>query len=88
MTEISRTRMAAERARVEAVPNVSLQGLVNPIDNGIGGRPDGGVTISVPIPILNRNQGGIMRAQSEIVAAERALTQLELSLKEPARADI
>lgn len=81
MTEISRTRMAAERARVEAVPNVSLQGLVNPIDNGIGGRPDGGVTISVPIPILNRNQGGIMRAQSEIVAAERALTQLELSLK-------
>jgi len=38
------------------------------------------VTVSIPIPILNRNQGGIMKAQSEVVAAERALTQLELSL--------
>ncbi len=81
MSEISRARMAVERARVEAVPNVSLEGLVNPVDNGIGGRTDGAVTVSIPIPILNRNQGGIMRAQSEAVAAERALTQLELNLK-------
>ena len=81
MSEISRARMVLERARVEAVPNVSLQGLVNVIDNGIGGRTDAGIGVSVPIPLFNRNQGGIVKAQNEIVAAEQALAQLELSLK-------
>ena len=81
MSEISRARMVLERARVEAVPNVSLQGLVNVIDNGIGGRTDAGIGLSVPIPVFNRNQGAIVKAQNEIVAAEQGLAQLELSLK-------
>ena len=78
---VDRARVAIERERVEPIPNVTVQGLVNWQDNGIGGKPDGGVAVSVPIPIYNRNQGGVARAQHEFVAATRALTQLELDLQ-------
>ena len=78
---VSRARAAIERERVEPVPNVTVQGLVNWQDNGVNGKPDGGVAVSVPIPVFNRNQGGVARAQAELVAASRALEQLELDLK-------
>jgi cobalt-zinc-cadmium efflux system outer membrane protein len=35
----------------------------------------------MPVPIFNRNQGSIMRAQQEIIAARNALAQVELSLQ-------
>jgi cobalt-zinc-cadmium efflux system outer membrane protein len=79
--EIERARWAAERARVEKTPNVTVQGLVNWRDNGIGGGSDGALTVGVPVPLWNRNQGGIVRAAQEAAAAERALEQLELSLQ-------
>jgi cobalt-zinc-cadmium efflux system outer membrane protein len=81
MAEIQRARLAAERARVETTPNITVQGLVNWRDNGIGGRSDGGVTVGVPLPIWNRNQGGIVQAAQQAAAAEVALQQLELSLR-------
>lgn len=81
MAEIERARWAAERARVENTPNVTVQGLVNWRDNGIGGRSDGAVTVGVPLPLWNRNQGGIVQAAQQAAAAERALQQLELSLQ-------
>lgn len=79
--EIERARAALDRARAEPVPNVTVQGLVNVIDNGIGGRPDAGIAISVPIPLFNRNQGAILQSQHQIAAAERALQQLELGIQ-------
>jgi cobalt-zinc-cadmium efflux system outer membrane protein len=78
---VERARAAVERERVEPIANVTVQGLVNWQDNGIGGKPDGGVAVSVPLPVFNRNQGAIARAQQELVAARRALTQLELDLQ-------
>lgn len=78
---VSRARAAIDRERVEPVPNVTVQGLVNWQDNGVNGKPDGGLAVSVPIPVFNRNQGGVARAQAELVAASRALDQLELNLK-------
>lgn len=78
---VERARAAVARETVEPIPNVTVQGLVNVIDNGIGGKTDGGVAISVPIPIFNKNQGGIARAQQELVAASRAHSQLELDLQ-------
>lgn len=81
MAEIERARWAVERAYVEKTPNVTVQGLVNWRDNGIGGDSDGGVTVGIPLPIWNRNQGGIIQAEGQAVAAERALQQLELSLQ-------
>lgn len=81
MIDFERARAALDRARVEPVPNVFVQGLVNVIDNGIGGNPDGGVAVTVPVPIFDRNQGAILRAQHEIAAASRAVSQIELDLQ-------
>jgi len=80
-TEISRARWALQRACVEPTPNVTVQGLMNFIDNGIDGKPDAGVSVSVPIPVFNRNQGAILAAQHQVTAAEQALQQLELGLQ-------
>ncbi|MFN9969756.1 MAG: hypothetical protein ACK58T_07655, partial [Phycisphaerae bacterium] len=46
LAEVCRARFAVERALVEPIPNVTIQGLVNVIDNGIGGQPDGGLAVS------------------------------------------
>jgi len=81
MTDIERARWALERAYAEKVPNVTVQGLVNWRDEGIDGKPDGALTVGVPLPLWNRNQGGIIQAQGQVAAAERALDQLELSLE-------
>lgn len=78
---ISRAAAALDRARVERVGNVNFQGLVNWRDNGIGGKPDGGVGVMVPVPVFDRNQGGIRRAEAELTAARREYDQIELSLK-------
>jgi outer membrane protein, heavy metal efflux system len=79
--EVERARLTLERARVEPVANVNVQGLVNWQDNGIGGKPDGGIAVSIPVRLFNRNQGGIARAEHELVAARQALSQLELDLQ-------
>lgn len=79
--QIDRARALLERARAEPIPNIAVQGLINVTDNGIGGRPDAGLGLAVPIPLFNRNQGAILRAQHEVAAAERSLAQLELDLR-------
>jgi cobalt-zinc-cadmium efflux system outer membrane protein len=81
LAEVCRARFAVERAQVEPIPNVTIQGLVNVIDNGIGGDPDGGLAISIPLPVHNRNQGAIRQTRTELIAAERAVEQLELALQ-------
>lgn len=81
LTELDRARVALERERVEPIPDVNFQGLVNWQDNGIGGKPDGGVALMVPIAIFDRNQGSIMRAENEIASARMAVSQLELELQ-------
>lgn len=81
LAEVCRARFAIERALVEPIPNVTIQGLVNVIDNGIGGQPDGGLAVSIPLPVNNRNQGAIRQSRNELIAAERAVERLELDLK-------
>ncbi len=58
-----------------------MQGLVNWQDNGIGGKPDGGLQVAIPIPVRNRNQGAIHQALAELRSAEFALQKLELDLQ-------
>jgi cobalt-zinc-cadmium efflux system outer membrane protein len=69
------------RERFEPRPNVSINGLVNYRDEGIGGSSDGGVAVSVPVPLWNKNQGRIREAYFELQAAQRALEKLELDLQ-------
>jgi outer membrane protein, heavy metal efflux system len=78
---IERAQLALERERVEPIPNIDVAAVVNVIDNGIGGDPDGGVAVSVPLPLFNRNQGGIARACHELIAAREARAQLQLDLQ-------
>ena len=80
--QVRRAQAAFERAQVEPMPNVNVQGLVNWQDNGIGGKPDGDIAVTVPIPIFDRNQGAIQRAQQELTAARRAESQVELELQQ------
>ncbi|WP_231943875.1 TolC family protein [Aeoliella mucimassa] len=80
--ELERARFAVDRARAEPIPNVTVLGLVNWQDNGIGGKPDGGVAVSIPIPLFNRNQGAIAQAEREVAAARNAIDQVELSLQQ------
>lgn len=74
--------MALQRALVEKTPNVTVQGMINVRDEGIGGKPDANLTVGLPLPLWNKNQGGIIQAQGEVAAAERALDQLELDLQQ------
>ncbi|QDU26283.1 Cobalt-zinc-cadmium resistance protein CzcC precursor [Anatilimnocola aggregata] len=82
VSNIERARWAYQRALVEKKGNVNVQGLYNWQDNGIGGQPDGSLVVDMPIPIWNKNQGGIVRAQGEVAVAERALQQVELDLQQ------
>jgi cobalt-zinc-cadmium efflux system outer membrane protein len=77
--EIERARWAVSRARAEVVPNLSLQASVQ-YDNATNDTI-AGVQMGLPIPILNRNQGGIQQAQGELAAARRAVNRLELALR-------
>ncbi|MFO0922143.1 MAG: TolC family protein [Pirellulales bacterium] len=78
---IQKNREILCRAQVEPLPNLNVQGLVNWQDNGIGGKPDGGLQVAIPIPVRNRNQGAIHQALAELRSAEFALQKLELDLQ-------
>jgi cobalt-zinc-cadmium efflux system outer membrane protein len=79
--EVERACLALRRAQVEPVPNINVEGLVNWQDNGIGGKADGGIAISLPIPLFDKNQGAISRASHEVAAARQALSQINLELQ-------
>lgn len=49
-------------------------------DNATGSS-NGSLLVSIPIPLWNRNQGGIQKAESELVAAQRAAERVELGLQ-------
>ncbi len=81
MANIERARWAVARAEAEPIGDLNVQGVVMQ-DNGIGGKTDGIVQVTMPLPIYNRNQGGILAAQRELTAATYALEQLEVRLSQ------
>lgn len=80
VANVDRAYAALARARHEPIPNLRFQGGVMQ-DQGIGGKTDGIVQLLLPLPIWDRNQGGIRQAESELMAAEQAVHQLELDLQ-------
>jgi cobalt-zinc-cadmium efflux system outer membrane protein len=79
-SSLERGRWVLSRARAEPIPNLRVQAAVMQ-DNGIDGKTDGILQVLMPLPIFNRNTGAIRQAESEVVAAERAVQQLELDLQ-------
>ena len=78
VVDIQRARAAVARACAEPVPDVTAQ-LAMQYDNATQDAI-GGVQVGMPIPIWNRNQGGIAQARSELTAASRKLEAVELDL--------
>jgi len=77
---VERARAALARARAEPIPNVDFT-LTGQHDNATGSDIIG-VQIGIPIPVLNRNQGGIQRAEAEYMAAEAELRRTAYGLQQ------
>ncbi|TWT43494.1 TolC family protein [Botrimarina hoheduenensis] len=80
LANVERSRRALDRASVEAVPDISTQFSVQ-YDDGTGDTI-AGVQVGMPIPLWNRNQGGIRQAQAEVTEAVRNVARVELDLNQ------
>lgn len=81
VAQIETAQRTLARERFEPRPNVSVNGLVNYRDNGIGGASDGGLAVALPLPLWNKNQGRIREAFYQLQASQHALTKLERDLQ-------
>lgn len=79
LAEIERARQAVARARVEKKPNLTVQGIVQH-DNSVHSH-NGALQVTFPIPVLNRYQGLVRAAESDLMAAEQNLRRTELDLQ-------
>lgn len=73
-----RAAAAVQRARVEPLPDINVEAIVQH-DNATNGA-NGVLQISFPVPVRNRNQGGIREAQGELASAEQVIRRVELDL--------
>jgi cobalt-zinc-cadmium efflux system outer membrane protein len=79
MAELSRSRQALNRACVEAVPDVNGQLSVQYDDST--SDTIASVQVGIPLPLWNRNQGGIRQAQAEVSVASQNIDRVALDLK-------
>ena len=71
---VVRAQAVVNRENAGRVPNVELQAGVQ-YDNATGSSI-AGVQLGVPLPIYNRNQGNIYKAQAELTAAQHEVVRL------------
>jgi cobalt-zinc-cadmium efflux system outer membrane protein len=85
LAEVERARWAIHRARAQVVPDLDVQAIVQSDNSlkgtGLGGT-NGAIQASFPLPLINRNQGGIRKAEAELIAAERAVDRIALGLQQ------
>lgn len=76
--EVDRARVAVDRARAGAIPNVMVGGGYNAdrTDQTSGGL----VNVEVPLPLWDRQQGKIREATAKLVAAQAAARGAETKL--------
>jgi cobalt-zinc-cadmium efflux system outer membrane protein len=79
LANAQRAQAALARARVEPIPTLTIQGIVQR-DASLDST-NGAIQATMPIPIFNRNQGNIRAAEGEWIAAEQAVRRLELDLQ-------
>ena len=79
VADVEAAEWAVERARAEVIPNLDVQAIIQD-DRGTGSS-NGNLQVTMPIPIWNRNQGGIRRAEAEAMAAEKAVDRVALDLQ-------
>lgn len=76
---VQRAQWVVQRAHAEVVPDVEVQGVFQR-DNSTGSN-NGNLQVTLPLPLWNRNQGGIYRADSELIAAQQAVQRVELHIE-------
>jgi cobalt-zinc-cadmium efflux system outer membrane protein len=76
---VDRARATLARACAEPIPDVTAQASVQYDDSS--DDTIAGAQVTLPLPIWNRNQGGIAKAQAELVAARRRLEGVERRLQ-------
>jgi cobalt-zinc-cadmium efflux system outer membrane protein len=79
-TRVARARLAIARARRENVPNVEVMASVSHMYQT--GDDVAGVQVGIPLPICNRNQGNILTAEAELIAAQNDARRIELDLQD------
>ena len=76
--QLERARWSLDRAYAQVTPDVNVQ--VTLQQDTTTDTFVSGIQAGLPIPLWNRNQGGIQQARSEIVAAERNIERVQLNL--------
>jgi outer membrane protein, heavy metal efflux system len=77
---VARAQAAIRRECAGRVPNVDVQTAVQ-YDNSTQDT-FASVQLGIPIPVFNRNQGNIQRAQAELIAAQENVRRTELALQQ------
>ncbi len=77
---VARAQAALSRECAGRIPNVDLQAGVQ-FDNATRDTI-ANVAIGVPLPVYNRNQGNIARAQAELAAAQHEVRRVRLALEQ------
>ncbi len=77
---VARAQAALRRECAGRVPNVDLQTAVQ-YDNATR-NTFATLQVGVPVPIYNRNQGNILRAQAELLAAQNEVERVRLALQQ------
>jgi cobalt-zinc-cadmium efflux system outer membrane protein len=77
---VQRARCAVVREYAQRIPNFALE-------TGVQYKHDTeytvvGVQLGLPLPIFDRNQGNIFKAQAELTAAENEVRRMELALQD------
>jgi cobalt-zinc-cadmium efflux system outer membrane protein len=78
-TAVLESRALSDLARREGRPNVAVGVLAR--REGDGGDPQVGLGVSVPFPILNRNQGRLAEQQARTSQAELQARAVELAVR-------
>lgn len=76
---VDRARFALSRAQAEPIPNVDVRIGVQH-DYGSGDTLTG-LQVGVPLPVFNRNQGNIRRAEAQLTDARNEIERVELDLQ-------
>ncbi|RIK83755.1 MAG: hypothetical protein DCC68_02935 [Planctomycetota bacterium] len=76
---VDKAGWAVDRARAERIPNVDAQVAV--LHNNATQQDVASVGIGLPLPIFNRNQGGIQAARAELSAANSNVVRVEQDIK-------
>ncbi len=78
--KLEAARWTVQRAYAERHPNVEVE--VGRSHDNISGFDVTNVMVGIPLPIFNRNQGGIQQAQGELMAAQADVERLSLELRQ------